>query len=488
MEELLASTWRHFKNICKYPHKSKAEDEVRKYVHESIRNMQNVTEIFYDEHATSPGKRVIVARKNSPRSTEPRFVLQGHLDMVCDPPNMKFPLTLISNNGWTSAKDANGVVCTLGADNGIGVAAMLALLESKIDFGTFECLFTVEEEIGMPGAKEFDKDLIKSRILLNLDTEEVDFITYGCAGALDTDISVPLHTESITKELKPVFLKIHGLKGGHSGIDINKGSLNAIKLLAECLKQLNLKYRFNISKFEGGTYNNKIPGQAEAVIILPGEELTNFLQECNQLKKEIMDRYRKVEPNLGFDFHQFPEPHPNEMFDNTSSKRLLGILNAIPHGVLKMDPDNPSQVMTSNNLGIVNASSEKPNPEKIICLHRSSSEQEIDRVYKELEKIALSYGSKIKCGEKVLPWQPNAQSGILKIAKKVYGANGKLTVIHAGLECGVIFKKYEGQMDCVSIGPTIRDAHNPGEAVNEESVKVFLTRLLGIIKILKGDE
>lgn len=477
MSNLENNLWKHFKEIVMLAHGSGKEDPVREYIKNFADGVGDVQVKFYQQGATTPGQRVIAIKKHPDRQS--RFILQGHLDMVCVPPDMEFPLSLVEDGVWINAREKGGRPSTLGADNGIGVAAALALLESEYPHG-YECFFTVEEETTMGGARDFDPALLEARTLINVDSEDVNTITYGCAGGIETLYNLPFLTVSVPAGRDDVTVKIFGLTGGHSGADINKGRLNAIKVLNQCLRHLDLKYDFNLVSFAGGSAKNAIPTDATAEVIVKQQDTASFIQDFNAICLELKKINQTVEP--GFDYNASQGSLPTMMLDTDSSRRVLEMLFALPQGVIKMDPDNPGMVITSNNMGLVNTTADGLS---VCCFHRSSSQAEIDRVSKNLETIGCFYNAEWRHENGFPPWTPNPESPILQITKDVYGPGATVEVTHGGLECSYFYQKFEmdskGKMDCVSIGPTILDPHSTKERVNKETVTIFLDRLSQIL-------
>lgn len=478
LETILINLWKHFGKIAELPHSPGKEDPVRDYIYQFANGLSNVKIKFYEKDAKEPGRRIMVLQKNPAQN--PRFILQAHLDMVCTPPDMKFPLHFNDEGGWRSALDDNGCKSTLGADDGLGVAAALALLESDDDTG-FECFFTVEEETTMGGAAAFEPDLLEARTLLNIDSEDVDTITYGCAGGMETHFSLPVTPEPVSPGTDYVELKISGLRGGHSAMCINMGRLNAIKALIHCLKPLQGKYEFNLVNLNGGNAKNAIPMEAACGIIIAEADSVHFLQDLDAACRKLAARYKTNEPNFKHQIRRELNP-PRSMLTIETTRRVIEIISWLPHGVIKMDPNLSSAVMTSNNLGIAGMDQSHI---FLCCFHRSSSPGELERVSQILETISNFYSWEMKRGASFLPWVPNESSPLLKLVTDVYGAKAIVEVTHGGLECGYIYQKYNGAMDCISIGPTIRDPHSVNERVDINSVKVFMERLIQIIEKIK---
>lgn len=478
-EDLLKNLWKHFGRIAELSHRPGREDPVRDYVIQVASDSSKVKIKFYEKDAREPGQRVIVLQKNP--SQKSRFILQAHLDMVCTPAEMSFPLHLYDQDGWRKALDDSGRHSTLGADNGIGVATALALLESDVVDG-FECFFTVEEETTMNGAALFEPGLLDARTLINLDSDNVNTITYGCAGGIETNFRLPLAKEAVPQETSFIEFKISGLLGGHSAIYINLGRLNAIKTLIHVLKQLNRRYEFNLVNLNGGNAKNAIPIEAVCGLVVNQPEPTGFLKDLENICWKLAANNKVNEPNFS---HRLQLLHPpRTMFDAESTQRVLEMLSWLPQGVIKMNPNLPAAVMTSNNLGMVKTDQDSI---AIDCFHRSLLPEELERVSKTLETIGNFYGAEMKRGASFLPWVPNEASPILKLAQEIYGTAALVEVTHAGLECGYIYQKYHGAMDCISISPTILEQHSVNERIDINSVTIFLERLTRIIAKMKNE-
>ena len=478
LEPIVNNLWKHFGNMAALPHGSGKEDPVRDYIEQFAKTLTSINIKYHEKEAVEPGRRVMVLRKNP--SEPSRFILQAHLDMVCTPPDMKFPLHFRDTDGWRAALDDNGSQSTLGADNGIGVAAALALLESDLDIG-FECFFTVEEESTMGGAAGFDPGLLEARILLNIDSEEVNTITYGCAGGMETNFHLPAVWEPVPHGMDYIEFKISGLSGGHSAMCINMGRLNAIKTVIYCLKQLEGKYEFNLTSLNGGNAKNAIPMEAVCGLIISEMESIHFTQDLDNLCRKLATRYKANEPH--FNHHIRRElTTPQAMLPSEITGRIIETIHWLPSGVMKMNPGLPPAVMTSNNPGTANTDLESIT---LCCFHRSSDTGELERVRQILETIGRFYAWEITPGVSFLPWEPNEASPVLSLAKQVYGPGAVVEVTHGGLECGYIYQKFGGAMDCVSIGPNIADPHSVNERVDIGSVTLFMERLLQIIDRIK---
>jgi dipeptidase D len=376
---------------------------------------------------------------------------------------------------------------TLGADDGIGVAAQLAVLASDtIQHGPVECLFTVDEETGLTGAFGLKGDFLNGRILLNLDSEDEGELFIGCAGGKSTKATLTYSMVPVGYDAQAFSVKVGGLKGGHSGDDINKGLGNAIKMLNRVLWLSNKKFEIRISQLEGGNLHNAIPREASAFVVVPRRFSDEFLQFVEQMQAMIRHEFRSTEPNLTIKAK--PADLPSHLVDISSQERLLNALYACPHGVLAMSREIPNFVETSTNLASV-----KMIENKIVIntSQRSSLESQRECSADMVACVFALAGAKIEHSDGYPGWMPNPNSEILDISRKAYeklfSIEPKVLAIHAGLECGVIGEKYPG-MDMISYGPTIKGAHSPDERLHIASVEKFWQLTLEVLKNIPGEE
>lgn len=512
-----------FVQITQRPHCSGDENAVRTYVGDFVLNLKAagkpVDLVHYNPDATELGDRVIVAKKAAYPGYEncPTIILQAHMDMVCKPNANIFPLTLLTY------KDANGVEwlkagslepkkgTTLGADDGIGVAIALAILaDDSIQCGPLEFLFTVEEETTMGGAANFQKEWLTGRIFINLDSEDKNIVTYGSAGGIDTVFTYLPTLSEIDPETQVLLkLKISGLKGGHSGADINKGRASAIKLMVRALCHLNKRmskvpdinkhfdtktYEFYLYQFSSNDVDNAIPSEAEVIIALAKEDVVNFQGDFNQYCQVLKKEYEGVEaPEFTSEIVDYTTPH-DLMFTAKSTDDLINLLLATPHGVMKMSSQVKDLVETSTNLAMVKIEG-TDRAIQITCSHRSSTDSGLEYVVQIHQAIAASFGYRTVIGDWYPSWTPDENSPLLKIARGVYqlkyGPAYKSEVIHAGLECSWVVEHYKGDtvpMDAISLGPTVVDVHTPDERLDTASVQEFWDSLLAILKLISRIE
>ena len=412
------------------------------------------------------------------RETAPCVLLQGHTDMVCqcnadvDHDFDIDPLELVVENGFIKA---NGT--TLGGDNGIACAYMLALLTSEgLGLPGLECLFTSSEEVGMLGAIAFDYSNIKSRLMINLDSEDEGVCVVSCAGGVRTKLSFV--SESIAEKNKPMRIEIKGLSGGHSGIDINSGHENAVAIMAELLDMMYAQEPFNLISFHGGTKDNAIPREAVAIIATPDpSEYDKLISDYIKEKKKVFSRDEK-----GFKLRVSKNRHIGNMFTFADTARIISSVLLAPNGVIRMSQHIDGLVETSSNTGIICAENGEY---KSVHLIRSSSEFAIDSAISKLRRISKILDLEINTMDRYPGWEYKADSKLREMYIKyfidMYGYEPKTEAIHAGLECGLISSKLPG-IDIISIGPDLHDIHSPDERMDIASVQRTWDLLCTILK------
>ena len=451
----------YFEEICKIPHGSDNEAEIAEYI-ETFAKARGL-ECFKD------GANNVLVRKSGTvgRENEPWLMLQGHTDMVCEKDgNVKHDFTkdalklYVDNEGFLRAKGT-----TLGADDGIAVAAMLAILDGALDsHPPIECLFTAGEEIGMIGAGKFNFSTVKSRRMINIDSETEGKAVVGCAGGVRSEMVLPIKREP--KSGACLRVKLGGLAGGHSGEDINKGRGNANRLMGRLLTELALKVDFAISSINGGSKDNAIPRECVAEICVPDFFVALYEIEgiAKILSKEISDDdkgfYCTVE-HCDFD----------SVWDKTSEGKILLAVNNTPCGVIEMSLDVQGLVEWSANLGVVET---QDGWVKITYLTRSGIDERIDYSMHALDRFATVVGAEIGHFGRYTGWSYAKVSPIretyLSSYKELFGKEASCEIIHAGLECGLIRANIP-DMDIISIGPDIIALHSPGEKLNIASAE-----------------
>lgn len=468
--------WNYFEEICAIPRPSKKEEKIRTY-------LKNWGERRGLETIVDPIGNVLI-RKPATAGMENRkiLVLQSHMDMVCEKNsdvNFDFdndPIVPRIVGEWVYATGT-----TLGADNGIGVAAQLAVLDSTdIEHGPIECLFTTDEETGLTGAFNLAPDYVKGRILLNLDSEGEGELYIGCAGGKDSVIELPLEKDKAPAGYTGLKLEISGLKGGHSGDDINKGLGNANKILNRILYHARAGYTFGLSEFTGGNLRNAIAREAYAIVGIDPASVKGFTELANSIFNNIYEELKHTDPGLSLSVTEVQ--CPAMLVTCGVSDRLYEALYACPHGVIAMSPVIPGLVETSTNLASVRT---KEDHFLITTSQRSSIESAKDDIVTMVSSVFKLAGAKVEHGDGYPGWTPNPDSEILEITRAAYvrlfNEDPKVLAIHAGLECGLIGEVYPG-MDMVSYGPTILGAHSPDERLKIDTVKRFWDYTLEILK------
>lgn len=470
------SVFTYFAEICKIPRPSKKEEKIIEYLLDFAKKQE------LSAKRDKAGNVLISKKATSGLENLKTIVLQSHMDMVCEKNDdivFDFENDAIQayvDGEWIKAKGT-----TLGADCGIGMATQLALLaDENIKHGPIECLFTVDEETGLTGANELKPDFFSGTILLNLDSEDEGEIFIGCAGGIDTTALFRYKSESVPTDFIALKIKVRGLKGGHSGDDINKGLGNANKILNRFLWRARTKYDLRLSYFDGGNLRNAIAREATAIFTIYKEDKTELVKDLESYNDIIRNELRITEPTLAVSIEDCSLPE--YVIDETTQFDLLNALYACPHGVLAMSQEIDGLVETSTNLASVKFIQ---NDQIIVSTSQRSS---IDSAKRDAVNFITSVfnlaNANVKSGEGYPGWAPNKDSEILNIAEKVYtstfNANPKIKAIHAGLECGLFLEKYPG-LDMISFGPTLRGVHSPDERLNIESTHkfwVFLCKLL----------
>ena len=430
--------------------------------------------------------RNVIIRKPATPGMENRksIVLQSHLDMVHQKNNdtvFDFDvqgIEMFVDNDWIKAKGT-----TLGADNGIGVATIMAILESdSIPHPAIEALFTIDEETGMTGALNLKANILKGSILLNLDTEQDDEIDIGCAGGIDVTATGNYQMEELPADYSAWRISVKGLNGGHSGMDIHKGLGNANKIMNRLLYKGFELFGLAVSEINGGSLRNAIPRESESIIILPKNKINDFNTAFEQLIKDIKFELKTTEPTLQIGLQE--APLPNLIMNSESQIQLINAIYSVSNGVYRMSADIDNLVETSNNLARVIV---KDGKIFIACLTRSSIESSKMDLAQALEANFKMANLQVSFSGSYPGWTPNVSSPILKVLTSVYEQlyqkKPKVVACHAGLECGILGKNYPN-MDMISFGPTILGAHSPDERVSISSVQKYWRFVLEILKAI----
>ncbi|MDP2915760.1 MAG: aminoacyl-histidine dipeptidase [Candidatus Aminicenantes bacterium] len=462
-----AHLWKHFEQILRIPHCSGCEKGLADYIGAQAKGLG----LSWKKDKAG---NVIVRRPASPGHENAETVIfQGHLDMVCEKNSDikhdfgKDPIEAEIKNGWIHARGT-----TLGADNGIGAAACLAIMEdASLVHGPLEFLFTVDEETGLNGARGLEPGALKGKNLINLDSEEEGTFTIGCAGGAESEITFPIKRK--TSRMKTAYrLKIGGLRGGHSGLDINQGRANALKLMARILWQAGPKFPLELIRIEGGNKHNAIPREAWADFLMDPAKMKSFKAFLEKSAADIKAEYGSVEKEFGYALDEL-KLKKNDPMTGASQAGLIEFLLACPHGVLRMHPEIAGLVETSTNLAILRCGKAAA---AITCSSRSSVGPALEAARAMLRALVELSGAKAKQPAGYPGWAPDLSSKLLATLKnvhqKVFGKEARIVAVHAGLECGIIGEKFPG-MDMISFGPTITHPHSPEEGVEIASVENF---------------
>ena len=467
---------KYFFEILQIPRPSKKEEKIIQYLID-FANKFNLP-VKKDEAGN------ILISKPATRGKErlKTVVLQSHVDMVCEKNSDvihdfdKDPIKGYVDGEWVKAKGT-----TLGADDGIGIAAQLALLASdKLEHGPIECLFTVDEETGLTGAFALQKGFFTGKILLNLDSEDEGELFIGCAGGADTVATFNFKKEAPESDSTALKINIAGLKGGHSGDDIHKGLGNSNKILNRFLWLLDRETGIRLSEFDGGNLRNAIPREAFAILTIAKNDKDKAKRLFDTYSKDIKKELHATEPGLTLSLEAVSSPE--FVIDKKTQDALLDSLYACPHGVIAWSQTIDGLVETSTNLASVKFKGDKI---EVSTSQRSSVESSKWDIAHMVEAVFMLAGASVKHGEGYPGWAPDKNSEILRISETAYEKLFKtkpiVRAIHAGLECGLFLEKYP-DLDMISFGPTIKGAHSPDERLHIESNVKFWDLLLEVLK------
>ena len=468
--------WNYFEEICQYPRPSKKEEKIAEYVFSVGKKLGLQTE--KDKFGN------ILIRKPATKGKEnlKTVVLQSHIDMVCEKNRGvehdfdNDPIQPFVDGDWVKAKGT-----TLGADNGIGVAASLAVLEANdIEHGPIEALFTLDEETGLTGANRLKKGWLKADILINMDSEEIGILYIGCAGGKDTIAKLKAKLEKAPKNYSAFEINVMGLKGGHSGIDILLGRGNAIKILNRVIWGYSENNILRLASINGGSKHNAIPREAFAVVAVPKKDEKKLKKFVKKFNDEVKPEYKSVEPDLNVSIQK--HEMPDKFIGEKVQRNLINALYSAPHGVIKMSNDIPGLVETSTNLAVVETVGKNIN---IVTSQRSSVESERVDMTNMVTSVFNLAGGSVTYNDGYPGWKPDVDSDILKVFKStyknIYGKEPEVAAIHAGLECGIIKEKYP-DMDMISFGPTMIGVHSPDEKLQISTVPEFYKQLVNVLK------
>jgi dipeptidase D len=455
--------WARFDEIRSIPRPSKHEERIRDYA-------LSVAHRHGCETQRDTAGNVVIRVPASPGCEgAPTVILQGHLDMVCEKEaGLAFDF---HREGIRLRRNGDRLLAqgtTLGADNGVAIAACLALVTgAPTRHGPLELLFTVDEETGLNGVRELDPALLTGRLLINLDSEEEGVFTIACAGARGAELDLAVEWQGAHAGSQAFRLSLGGATGGHSGGDIHRGRANPIRLLAAFLAPLD---GVGIVSFSGGTVRNALAREAEAVVVGDEARLRRAVDENGQ---SLVTLYRETDPGLTLDLQPLAEL-PGRIFSATTRKRLLELLARLPHGVLAMSEELPGLVQTSCNVATVRTTAEAI---QVHCSVRSALDEDRDEVVAGIARLAQGLGVRAQTPPGYPGWRPNPESRLLDRATAVWrrlrDEEPVVTGVHGGLECGVIGAKIPG-MDMISFGPDIANPHSPSEEVSVSSVRRVL--------------
>ncbi|SDS43035.1 dipeptidase D [Gillisia sp. Hel1_33_143] len=468
--------WNKFADLNAVPRPSKKEERVIEF----MKNFGN--DLNLETQVDSVGN--VIIKKPATKGMENRkvVVLQSHLDMVHqknNDTNFDFDtqgIEMYVDGDWVRAKGT-----TLGADNGLGVATIMAILESdSIEHPALEALFTIDEETGMTGAKGLEEGLLEGEILLNLDTEEDDEIGIGCAGGVDVTAKRTYSQEDAPEDAVAFKIVVNGLQGGHSGMDIIKGLGNANKFMNRLLFNASEDLDLRISSINGGGLRNAIPRESEAVVVIDDFQVKAFKSELEDEIDAIKTEFSKLEPNLKVSITETEVPA--KVMEAQVQAQVQKAIYAAHNGVYRMSPEIEGLVETSNNIAKVEI---KEGKIEIKCLTRSSVETSKDDLANSLKSSFELAGFDVELSGDYPGWAPNRESAILTVLDDLYekmnGERADVAACHAGLECGIIGNHYP-EMDMISFGPTIRGAHSPDERASISSAKKYWKFVLEILK------
>lgn len=471
--------WGRFDEIRQIPRCSGDEERVRNYV------MELATNKGWEVNSDSIGNVVIRVPASPGHENAATVALQGHLDMVCEKnSNVEFDfakdaIRLEISDDWLTAEGT-----TLGSDNGVGVAAALAVAEDEsLVHGPLELLFTIDEETGLTGAAKLEPGFLKAKVLLNLDSEELGSVFIGCAGGGDSKITLPIEWADAPSGATAVELTVGGLRGGHSGLDIVEQRGNAIKIIARILWQATRQIPIRLANISGGNKHNAIPREAFATVFVPTDESEGFSELVEKLRPVISDELGGREQGLMAEIKTVAAA-PARAFDEMSHKKTLDLIMSIPHGVDAMNYDIEGLVETSNNLATLSTGDGSL---VITTSSRSSINSALQSMRDRIRAAGELAGARVEEEEPYPGWKPNVESELLKLTQRVhqdlFGEVPEAKAIHAGLECGIIGEKFPG-MDMISFGPHIEHPHSPDERINIPSVEKFWKLLTGVVEAL----
>ena len=432
------------------------------------------------ECGTDEVGNVVIVKPAAPgKENVPVLALQSHQDMVCEKlagfefDFAKDPIPFEIRDGWMIADNT-----TLGADDGIGIAASLALLDSPLPSGKIECLFTISEETGMDGAHGMKPGFLEAKTLINLDSEDEGQLFIGCAGGLDTIATFEAEREAIRKGYKCISLTVEGGIGGHSGDDINKERANCLQQLCRFL-YTELQYDYQLFTLTGGGKPNAIARHAQAVIAVPADEVQDMLEDVKAFNEVLKREFAVSDPDVTARAEACQAP--GKPFTEEFAATLISTLTACPHGVIAMSCDIPGLVETSTNLASVRVEDDRIT---VVTSQRSSVQSALHAIAEKVEAVFFLGGAEVEHTQEYPGWKPNTDSKVLhrcvESYRRLFGTEPEVKAIHAGLECGLFLEKFP-DLDMISFGPTLRGVHAPGEKLELASLDKFVALLEDLV-------
>jgi dipeptidase D len=468
--------WKYFAEISAIPRPSKHEERMTKYL------LATAKKLGLQSKSDKFGNVVVKKPASAGRQNVRMICLQGHTDMVPEKNKEKVhdftkdPIELVRKGDVLMA---NGT--TLGADNGIAVATNLAIMEdNSLEHGPLEFLFSVDEETGLTGASNLQPGFLESKTLINLDSEEEGAIYVGCSGGRDTNATWKVQFEKAPAHTIPAMIRVGGLKGGHSGLEIDKGRGNAIKILNRALLAVS-EFGARLSSIEGGNKRNAIPREAEAIVFIPKAKWKVACEAVMRFNLIAKAELATVDPDLNVTIGEV-QVKAKKVGKRVLQRRLMQTISGLPHGVIKMSADIPGLVETSTNVAVIATAK---NTITMATSQRSSVDSEKQEIIHGVTSIFELGGAAVSGSDGYPGWKPNLNSDILNIAKatyqQLYGKEPAVKAIHAGLECGIIGERMSG-MDMISIGPTLEGVHSPDEKIYIDTVEKYWNFLLAILR------
>ena len=475
------SVWKHFHSLTRIPRPTGQMEEVTRFV------MDFGKALNLETRQDRAGNVLICKPATKGYESAKTVILQSHLDMVpqknADVAHdfAQDPIQAYVDGEWVKARST-----TLGADNGIGCAMMMAFIEDEtLEHPAIEALFTIDEEVGMDGANGLEKGFLQGSLMLNLDTEDDGELCIGCAGGRDVNVSFRYKPVTEIEKGDIAFkVSLRGLKGGHSGVQIHLGRANANKLMNRFLKEVVSNYEARIASIQGGSLRNAIPRESFVVLTIPEQLSDDLLDLVAEYEELFRNDFIGIEEGISFKVERTELPKsliPEQVQDD-----LINAVEGCPNGVISYLADFPGVVESSLNLALVESSEDGIDVKLLV---RSSSESRKDWVCSSVESLFMLAGARVVFEGDYPGWQPNAQSELLNTMERIYlekfNQRPKVMVIHAGLECGIIQSNVEQKLDIVSFGPTITGAHSPDEAVKIDTVERSYDYLVSILSQLK---